>query len=301
MARKFNSDLGVTVRDKFAVNPHKIHIDENYSRHEVRAEDVDALYDDIKEYGQYNPIIVRVDEDGELHLVSGEHRLRAIRRIWNEDEQPEEKRIKIEYSITKEDPLVVCIRENVMRKELTVVDRGKIAAELKAAGKSAADIAKIMRCSVPQVGNYLKVHGLPDEVKQAAAEGRINTTEAIQMAKSKNPLELLAKVVDEGEDVVKAIRKAGGKARRTVKDLMDLCKDYEGMPLPKQLVAFFKGEDNTLEQFLEHFQLPENDEDELPVAVEVVEELLSEDEAADLADAEFNAIECVETDPAMAV
>lgn len=299
MARKFNSALGVTVGDMPRVNPHNIHIDENHSRHEVRMSHVDALYEDIKEHGQYNPVIVRVDDDGELRLVSGEHRLRAMRRLWDDDERPEEKRTKIKFTITTEDPLKICALENLMREELTVVDKGKIAFSLKEAGNKTADIAAIMRCSVPQVGNYLKVHELPDEVKKAVTEGQVNTTEAIAMAKSTEPLKLLAKVVDEGKDIAKAVRETGGKSRRTVKDLMVLCEDYKGMPLSKQLVAFFKGEDNTLEEFLEHFPEPADDEDELPVAVEVVEELLSEDEAADLAEAEFNAIYSEETDPAM--
>ena len=124
------------------------------------------------------------------------------------------------------------------------------------------DIAKKLGCSLPQVGNYLKVYQAPKEVRDALAEGRIKSTEAVSIARAKDPLVVLERRLNGEGSTADVIRESGELRPRTATDIRKLCRLYPESPLSKALMEFLRGGDpSALETEVAHYPIEEDGEE----------------------------------------
>ena len=259
MGRANFGDLKVSTCQGYAVDPSLIKVDGNFSRDVVDWGHVNTLVESMREFGQETPVLCRkVGED--LVLVVGEHRLRAILELQKENPD-----IKIKFNLfqgNEEDAMLANLEENLRRRDLNAADYGKIVYGLMTRlNMSQADIAKKLGCSLPQVGNYLKVYQAPKEVRDALAEGRIKSTEAVSIARSKNPLVVLERRLNGEGSTADVIRESGELRPRTATDIRKLCRLYPESPLSKALMEFLRGGDpSALETEVAHYPIEEDGE-----------------------------------------
>lgn len=267
--------LDVSTSQSFTADPRDIKTDENFSRDKISQVHIDGLVTSFNEVGQQQPVVCRKVGE-ELWLVSGWHRLLTALKIREENEN-----FRIKFNLFKgneDDAFFANVDENVHRRDLNAADYGKLVYHMiERYNMTHAAIAVKLKCSVPQVGNYLKVYQAPREVRDALANGTIQQTEAIKIAKSKNPVEVLNRLLEGGDSVENVIRESGGRQARTASNLRALCKLYPESPLSKALVEYLSGgEQQPIEDLISFY--PIEDETETEEVEEVMENEITSEE-----------------------
>ena len=181
------------------------------------------LAESIRQYGVLQPLVVTRTEvekpDGglavEYELISGERRLRAS-KISGIGQVPviirsgsEDARVKLELAII----------ENLQREDLNAVDRARAFQRLvDEFSFNHTQIAKKIGMSREYVSNSVRILGLPEEMTNALAEGKISeghTRPLLMLACSEKRQMVLFK-----EIIIKRmnVREAEGIARRIAYD-----------------------------------------------------------------------------------
>jgi ParB family chromosome partitioning protein len=130
----------------------------------------------IRDRGVLEPILVR-PVDGAFEVVAGARRFRASKDAGKADIPA----IVREYS--DEEAFEVQIEENDQRDDLAPLDRAEAYAALAARGKSAAEIAAIVKRRTPEVASTLALATLPKRVKDAVASGLLPVPHAALIAR----------------------------------------------------------------------------------------------------------------------
>jgi ParB/RepB/Spo0J family partition protein len=115
------------------------------------------LVDSIKTYGVLEPIIVRPKPTGLFEIAAGDRRVRAAEKAGL---------LEVPVIIRKlsdEEALVICLTENLHRKDLSDLEKSRALGELaKTKGWNAHQIAEFLKMSYTWVVKYL-----PDEYKDS--------------------------------------------------------------------------------------------------------------------------------------
>lgn len=185
--------------------------------------DVEELARRIAADGQLQPGIVRRDSEGFPVLVAGYRRLAAIKLInataghfGAPDALPF---LAVFRSLNEDGALVLNLRENLDRKDLSPVDLAHAAAHLEALGWERKRIADAMRCTAAHVGSLLSLLELPGSIVTMAHRGEVPVSAALAMRKLPRPkVESLAERLATGEVTpqivireAKAEKRAAGK------------------------------------------------------------------------------------------
>jgi ParB family chromosome partitioning protein len=136
-------------------------------------EDLGELVTSIKTHGILQPLIVTATSGGNYELIAGERRLRAAKiaglktvPIIIRDAKDQE---KIELSLI----------ENLQRKDLNPLEQAmafrRLADEFDLTHE---EIAQKVGKSRPAVSNIIRLLGLPDQMKQALMDGRLDIAHA---------------------------------------------------------------------------------------------------------------------------
>jgi ParB/RepB/Spo0J family partition protein len=119
----------------------------------------ESLVDSIRQNGLLQPIIVSKDGSGRVSLVAGMHRLLAIKKLgWKE----------VSVCVTDRDPRIVEIDENLVRKELTVLEKAEqiVLKKTLYEGKGfAVETAKLMNATPRLVFMYVQIGSASEKVR----------------------------------------------------------------------------------------------------------------------------------------
>ncbi len=157
--------------DKIKPNPFQ-------TRSEFDQAKLQDLADSIKMYGILQPLVVTrkevIKEDGglttEYELIAGERRLRAS-KLAGLREVPALIRAKEDDDKAK---LELAIIENLQREDISPVDKARAFKQLaEKFGMTHGEIAKKVGKSREYVSNSIRVLGLPEEMLEAMAQGKI--------------------------------------------------------------------------------------------------------------------------------
>jgi len=145
-----------------------IDADPEQPRRSFETESLAELAASIKEFGVLSPILVRVTAGGTYRVVAGERRLRACRLLGLDT---------IPAIIDADDSenqsiLAKQLVENIQRQDLSPLEKGHAMAQLRDKhALSVRDISKRLGVSKSSVQRTLDLLTLPEELKQALANG----------------------------------------------------------------------------------------------------------------------------------
>ena len=186
--------------DSISSNPHQ-------PRHDFDPVALEELAASINENGIVQPITVR-KKDGKFELIAGERRLRAVKLI--------NMRTIPAYVMSVENDgslLQLALIENIQREDLNPVDVALAYRELvETHGLTHGEIADRVGKDRSTVANFLRLLGLPDEIKESVRKGEISQGHARALLPIKESAEMLAlyrKIIKDGlsvrqvEDIIK--------------------------------------------------------------------------------------------------
>jgi ParB/RepB/Spo0J family partition protein len=215
--------------------------------------DLTELKKSLAEHGQLQPAIVRRDAQGQPVLVAGFRRLEAVRQI---NEEPSAWGLQgpmaflARLSALKEDEaLVVNLRENLDRRELSPIDMAFAVRALDRLGWDRPRIAEAMRMSVSRLGQLLDLLELPGHVIDLVHTGRAPEALARQLrGLDVQQIEAYASRIDGGEKPSKVLREVKGahreKGERRARTLSELLNELAeiGTPIALDLSQWIKGD-----------------------------------------------------------
>ena len=169
----------------------------------------------IEAAGVVQPIIVRRPDPNlnRYELIAGERRLRATKMT-------ERKTIPAIVRVLDDQTMMeVAVLENLQREDLSPLEEAQAYQTLiERLNLTQAQVAARLGKSRPYIANYLRLLGLPEEVKQMLASGELSMGQARTLLGVKDErrlVELAKRVANEGltvrqlEEIVAAINKKG--------------------------------------------------------------------------------------------
>lgn len=169
----------------------------------------------IEAAGVFQPIIVRRPDPNlnRYELIAGERRLRATKMT-------ERKTIPAIVRVLDDQTMMeVAVLENLQREDLSPLEEAQAYQTLiERLNLTQAQVAARLGKSRPYIANYLRLLGLPEEVKQMLASGELSMGQARTLLGVKDErrlVELAKRVANEGltvrqlEEIVAGINKKG--------------------------------------------------------------------------------------------
>lgn len=186
-----------------------------------RTFDQDALNElaaSMQQHGVLQPLMVRAletpTENGVTHeIIAGERRWRAAQLV------PLHELPVIVREFTPEQALQIALIENLQREDLNAVDEADgYQRLLDEFGYTQDELAQIIGKSRSHISNMLRILTLDDKIKALLADDKITAGHARALVKAKDPLELVAKIIDKNlsvRDTEKLAQKETAKYRPT--------------------------------------------------------------------------------------
>lgn len=169
----------------------------------------------IEAAGVFQPIIVRRPDPNlnRYELITGERRLRAT-KMTERETIPAIVRVLDDQTMME-----VAVLENLQREDLSPLEEAQAYQTLiERLDLTQAQVAARLGKSRPYIANYLRLLGLPEEVKQMLASGELSMGQARTLLGVKDErrlVELAKRVANEGltvrqlEEIVAGINKKG--------------------------------------------------------------------------------------------
>lgn len=165
-------------------------------RHVFNEEELAELVSSIKEHGILQPLIVSEKTSGGYELIAGERRLRAAKKLGLAT-------VPTIVRTTKDhERLELAIIENVQRVDLSPIDEAFSYARLhEEFGMGLDAVAERVGKSRPHVSNMIRLLELPEEAKDALAQGKITMGKAralLSLSTEAEQLQVLRSMLGEG-------------------------------------------------------------------------------------------------------
>lgn len=152
---------------------------------------IEELADSIQMQGQQTPVRVCTDpsEKGTFVLIGGERRLRAFQLIKERTGKEPTVNAFIEV-IDPKQHFRKAVLDNLLREDLLPLEMAESLHKMHTEdGDTIFSLAKLIGKSTSYVENYIKLHGLPSEVKRLmdptrGADELLSVTSAIDIARS---------------------------------------------------------------------------------------------------------------------
>ncbi|CAM3158965.1 ParB/RepB/Spo0J family partition protein [Lactiplantibacillus plajomi] len=171
------------------------------------------LASSIAKSGVFQPIIVRQPDQAvkTYEIIAGERRFRAS-KLANQTTIP-----AIVRDMSEEQMMEVAVLENLQREDLTPLEEAEAYESLmKKLKLTQAEVSKRLGKSRPYIANYLRLLGLPTEVKQLIQKGQL------AMGQARTLLSLKDKTK------VTPLAKRAVKDHLTVRQLEQIVARYNG-------------------------------------------------------------------------
>lgn len=206
----------------FNVNPETIVVEESFNKR-LDYGDVAELANEIKAVNEVKrPLVVRL-ENGNLMLVEGHRRLKALELLRKRKTPIALVPVIFDKNSTRQDRTIGLIMSN-SGKPLTQLEEGLVFSELANDVESPMDqktIAMKVGRTQGHVSNCLLLASTPKPVQAAIAKGKISSTLVLEMVRdNKSPEKLAEKVASaiekaESTGAKKATKKNSGAGRMT--------------------------------------------------------------------------------------
>ncbi|MEE8824494.1 putative chromosome-partitioning protein ParB [Lentilactobacillus sunkii] len=157
-------------------------------RHRFDQKALEDLAHSIKNSGVFQPIIVRQPdpEVESFELLTGERRLRAS-KIAKKETIP-----AIIRSVNEEQMMEIAVMENLQREDLTTLEEAEAYNMLMSRlDLTQAQVATRLGKSRPYIANYLRILGLPTEVKKMLEDKKLSMGQARTLLSVNNKQELI--------------------------------------------------------------------------------------------------------------
>lgn len=157
-------------------------------RHRFDQKALEDLALSIKNSGVFQPIIVRQPdpEVDSFELLTGERRLRAS-KIAKQETIP-----AIIRSVNEEQMMEIAVMENLQREDLTTLEEAEAYNMLMSRlDLTQAQVAARLGKSRPYIANYLRILGLPTEVKKMLEDKKLSMGQARTLLSVNNKQELI--------------------------------------------------------------------------------------------------------------
>lgn len=163
-----NQDDTASSKDFFMCDIELIRSNPYQPRIHFNEEELKELSDSITEIGVIQPLIVREAEEG-YELIAGERRLRASKMAGLSSVPV------VVKTVTNKEMLEISIIENIQRADLNPVEEADSYHRLMTEfGLTQFEAAERVGKSRSAVANYLRLRGLPDQIKDSIKEDTIS-------------------------------------------------------------------------------------------------------------------------------
>lgn len=242
----------------------------NQPRRHFDADAMAELTDSVRQHGVIQPIVVRPASDGAYEIVAGERRWRAAQAAGL-------KKVPVVVrTATSLQALELALIENVQREDITPLECAEAYERLtKEFGLKQDEVAARVGKTRTAVSNTLRLLKLPEDVREAIADGRLNEGQARAVLMADGPVRqsaLARKIIEGGLSVREAERlgrqqapaKAKAKAPRATGDVHTRAlqeRISEALGSPTKILRSEKGgkivvefyDDDDLERLAEAF------------------------------------------------
>lgn len=147
-----------------------IDVGEHSVRDDMEEEHITEIADSFEQDGQWNPIIIRPDKNGNYNLIAGHYRLEAAKRLgWDEVEASVRDVSDVEADM-------LSLKTNLMRQSMGQVEEGKVLQEMiEEYDLSQRELAQRVGKSQSWVNQRLKIaFDLHEDITQAVDDGEIS-------------------------------------------------------------------------------------------------------------------------------
>lgn len=163
-----NQDDTASSKDFFMCDIELIRSNPYQPRIYFNEEELKELSDSITEIGIIQPLIVREAEEG-YELIAGERRLRASKMAGLSSVPV------VVKTVTNKEMLEISIIENIQRADLNPIEEADSYHRLMTEfGLTQLEAAERVGKSRSAVANYLRLRGLPDQIKDSIKEDTIS-------------------------------------------------------------------------------------------------------------------------------
>jgi ParB family chromosome partitioning protein len=174
----------------------QIEVNPDQPRAVFRHHELEDLTNSIKEHGILQPLTVHDKGDGSFTLIAGERRLRAA-KLAGLERVP-----ALVRQVAAQERLVLALIENIQREDLNPVEEAAAYQRLSEEFSfTQEEIAKKVGKARSTVANTLRLLDLPNEIRQAIADGVVaaGTARAILSLKDdESRLAFFRKMLDKG-------------------------------------------------------------------------------------------------------
>jgi len=205
---------------------------------------LEELRDSIKSHGILQPVVVRPAGEG-YQLISGERRWRAS-RLAGLDRIP----AVVRTEVTDQDMLELALVENVQRRDLNPIERGRAFRELmetlEATQQEVADKVGLKRSSV---ANLLRLLDLPEGVQELLGAGNLGMGHGralLGLPSQEHMSELAKRIVAEGLSV----REVERRVRELAKAQEEAEQPRKPQVVEPDLVPWAKAMEDTMRESL---------------------------------------------------
>lgn len=171
---------------KIVSNPHQ-------PRKNFRADLLNELADSIKKHGVLQPLLLSEKVDGNYEIIAGERRWRASKIAGLATVPAVVKHYK------DQEKLEISLIENVQRADLNPIEEAFAYQRLiDEFDLTQEEVASRVGKSRPAISNSIRLLDLPEKIKEALVEGKINTGQAralLSLPSDKERLDMLASML----------------------------------------------------------------------------------------------------------
>ena len=181
--------------------------DPNQPRKFFDEEPLDHLVASVQDHGLLQPVLFRVDQDGNLFIVAGERRLQAVRKARLES---------IPAILTEGNPDEIALMENILREDLTTIEFAEALDRImKEHDYTQEQLTGIIGKAKSTVSEILSLINLPDHIRdECRKDPKVSRKTLIKIAKNKKPESMLKAYAKHKEKVATPPKPRGPKGGR---------------------------------------------------------------------------------------
>jgi len=178
--------------------------DPNQPRKFFDQEPLDHLVASVQDHGLLQPVLFRVDQDGNLFIVAGERRLQAVRKANLES---------IPAILTEGNPDEIALMENILREDLTVIEFAEALDRImKEHNYTQEQLTGIIGKAKSTISEILSLINLPDHIRdELRKDPKVSRKALIKIAKKKKPESILKAYNKHKEKIASPQKQRGAK------------------------------------------------------------------------------------------
>jgi ParB family transcriptional regulator, chromosome partitioning protein len=191
----------------YEINVKDLQTDPNQPRKFFDQEPLDHLVASVQDHGLLQPVLFRVDQDGNLFVVAGERRVQAVKKAGLES---------IPAILTEGNPDEIALMENILREDLTTIEFAEALDRImKEHAYTQEQLTGIIGKAKSTISEILSLINLPDHIRdECRRDPKVSRKALIKIAKKKKPQSMLKAYIKHKEKVATPPKPRGPKGGR---------------------------------------------------------------------------------------